>query len=821
MFSLKNDTFRKAFCLGLFLLFLTGCSEKEGWKPAKTPLVTRWAKEVSPANAHREYPRPQMVRKSWMNLNGLWEFAVTKKDDPSPGVYPDRILVPFPVESGLSGLARRVNETERLWYRKVFTVPEKWRNGRILLHFGAVDWDATVYVNGREAGRHLGGYDPFTLDITDALAEGSAQELVVSVWDPSNRGNQPVGKQAAEPHGIWYTPTSGIWRTVWAEPVPKSYIRSLTLLPDVDGRALRLSVDVAGDESSLVHAVVCADGKEVGDGMGPGGRWTVVPISDMRLWSPDSPFLYDLSVVLGDGKGGILDRIESYFGMRKIALGKDDEGRTRLELNGRFVFQLGPLDQGFWPDGLYTAPTDEALRYDIEILKKMGFNMARKHVKVEPDRWYYWCDRLGLMVWQDMPSGRNETGEDRLQFERELEAVVRSLYNHPSIIMWVPFNEGWGQYDSARITSWLKSIDSSRLVNHASGWTDEGVSDVCDIHSYPDPVSPEPEPNRAAVLGEFGGLGFNVAGHAWNPEGWGYDLLQDFESLALRYESLYETLLPLIGEPGLSAAVYTQTTDIESENNGLMTYDREIIKIAPETARRAHQGFLPPRTSGLSDIFVGETDVAMTCVRPGAVIRYTLDGSLPTLKSAVYSGPVHLTETTTLNMKAFWENGEESRIRSAPFRKVMPRPAVKGAKKEKGLLADYYQGEWKKLPELDTLKPGYTGIARSIGLETARSGENFALRFAGWIDIPKTGAYVFYVRSDDGSRLRIGNEVVVDNDGVHGTREKWGAAALEAGLHPIEVLFFQGTGGRSLEVLYEGPGISKTVIPENVLYHAR
>jgi hypothetical protein len=358
-------------------------------------------------------------------------------------------------------------------------------------------------------------------------------------------------------------------------------------------------------------------------------------------------------------------------------------------------------------------------------------------------------------------------------------------------------------------------------VNHASGWTDEGVSDVHDVHSYPDPVSPEPEPDRAAVLGEFGGLGFNVAGHAWNPEGWGYDLLQNFEGLARRYESLYEQLLPLVDEPGLSAAVYTQTSDIESENNGLMTYDREIIKIEPETALRAHRGYLPPRILGHSTVFVGETDVELECFRPGASIQYTLDGTEPVKNSPVYSKPVHLTETTTLTMKAFWEDGTESRSQSAVIHKVSPKPAVQVLKKKEGLRVRYYKGAWQKLPDFDTLSPLYTGHAGTVDLKPARDMQNFALRFDGWIEIPRTGAYVFYTRSDDGTRLRIGDDVVVDNDGVHGTREKRGVVALEAGFHPIEILFFQGIGEQSLEVLYEGPVISKTVIPENVLFHAQ
>ena len=818
--------------LGIFfmamLLVVPGCSPgPEDWQPAPGPLTTRWTQQVSPENVLSEYPRPQIVRSEWLNLNGLWEFAVTAMDAPKPSEFDETILVPFPVESSLSGLMRKVKETERIWYRREFEIPEDWQGRRLLLHFGAVDWEAQVYINSKEVGRHRGGYDAFGFDITDSLKTKGRQELVVAVWDPSSGGSQTVGKQSSQPRGIFYTPSSGIWRTVWLEPVPENYIREIRMIPDVDQEFLQLTVFAAGKtgaESSEaeIRITATAEGKLMGEGEGRPGETIFVPISEVRLWSPDSPFLYDLQISLGTGGQALTDRVKSYFAMRKISLGKDAAGITRLLLNNAFVFQLGPLDQGFWPDGLYTAPTDEALRYDVEVMKQMGFNMVRKHVKVEPDRWYYWCDKLGLMVWQDMPNGKNDTPAAQQQFEQELKSVILGLFNHPCIVMWVPFNEGWGQYDSERITTWLRELDPSRLINHASGWHDRGVSDVHDVHSYPDPKSPEPEPDRAAVLGEFGGLGFNVAGHSWNQEGWGYDLLADKEGLARRYENLFQQLLPLITEPGLSAAVYTQISDIETENNGLMTYDREIIKIEPETAALAHQGYLPPQVLYPADIFVDKVEIAFACVRPGAEIHYTLDGSEPTKESALYAGPILIEETTTINIRAFWEEDISSQVNSFNLHKISPRSGEVGGMGEPGLATTLYLGEWDRLPDFTRLSPHRTFIHPIFSLTGTEKEENFGLKFEGMITIPQTGVYVFYTLSDDGSRLFIGDQLVVENDGLHGIKEAQGAVALEAGIHPVRVIYFQKRGGKGLDVQFQGPGVQKQSIPaESLSYRAR
>lgn len=554
--------------------------------------MTRWAAEVTPTNALPEYPRPQMVRSNWLNLNGLWNYAVTPQSVTTNSSYEGNILVPFPIESALSGVMRSLDDKSTLWYERRFTVPPEWHGQRVRLHFGAVDWQARVMINGRQVGQHRGGYDGFSFDITDQLKWIGDEEIIVAVTDPTE-GDQPHGKQSRKPEGIFYTPTSGIWQTVWLEPVPKVAIDGLTLTPDVDTQALHLNVAVNSLSDSLkIEAIAYANGQEVGRVIGSPNSATNLPVHSPHLWSPDDPFLYDLRVTLRDGDR-VVDSVSSYFGMRKIAVRKDAEGVTRMALNDQFVFEIGALDQGFWPDGIYTAPTDEALRFDIEYLKRAGFNLARKHVKVEPDRWYYWCDKLGLLVWQDMPSGKNLTPEGRTQFEIELQRMVEGRRNHPCIVMWVLFNEGWGQYDTERLASWLKALDSSRLVDNASGWTDKRVGDVIDIHSYPGPDYPKPESpshetERAAVLGEFGGLGLGLPGHMWSTNFWGYILMTNLTALNGQAGGLLGAVHVLREKYGLSAAVYTQTADVETECNGLLTYDRTIAKLDPKVAAAAN-----------------------------------------------------------------------------------------------------------------------------------------------------------------------------------------------------------------------------------------
>jgi hypothetical protein len=591
-------------CLQLLLgLSFLSCSDSlnaADWQPAKGPLMTRWAKEVSPEKVHPEYPRPQMVRKEWTNLNGLWEYAVRPKDERRPtgdtAKWDGKILVPFCIESALSGVMKPVTPQEKLWYRRTFERPKLAKDGRLLLHFGAVDWEATVFVNGKEVGSHRGGYTPFSIDITDALKPHGEQEIVVSVWDPTNSNWQPRGKQILKPEGIWYTAVTGIWQTVWLEPVPKAYIQSLRITPNFDRKEVAVKANLGGQlpPTWVLNVSIREPGKDGGANrdaaLGTPPNTDTVSRPAVQPWTPEKPFLYDLEVTLTDAKtGDVLDRAASYFGQRKIEVKKDDHGHNRLFLNNKPVFQYGPLDQGWWPDGLYTAPTDAALAYDVEITKKLGMNMCRKHVKVEPARWYYHCDRLGLLVWQDMPSGDryiggndpdiNRSAESEANFRREWKEIIDLVHNHPSVIAYVPFNEGWGQFKTNEILEWTKKLDPTRLVDGPSGWTDRGGGDMHDMHSYPGPGMFPTSERRASVLGEFGGLGLPMEGHLWwNKRNWGYRTYKTQAELQSNYETLMHRLRPLVGR-GLAAAVYTQTTDVEGEVNGLMTYDREVIKL--------------------------------------------------------------------------------------------------------------------------------------------------------------------------------------------------------------------------------------------------
>jgi hypothetical protein len=611
--------------LGLAFPF-AACAED--WKPAPCPLLTRWAKDVKPDNVLPEYPRPQMQREKWLNLNGIWQFSAAQADDKPPvnKILDGRILVPFPVESALSGVGKHFN---RLWYRRQFKIPADWNNQRILLHFGAVDWKAKVWVNGKEVGEHRGGYDAFTFDITDQLKQNSEQELIVGVFDPTDSGSQPRGKQVKRPGGIYYTPTTGIWQTVWLEPVNRpASIKTIKIIPNVSTTEVSISWESLGDFGNSMTKIELLEGDKVVANANSTGKSHTLKIVNPKLWSPEAPTLYRVKItVTGSSDETGSDSVESYFGLRSIAVGKDEHGVTRLLLNGKPCFMAGPLDQGFWPDGLYTAPTDEALRYDIEITKKLGFNATRKHVKVEPQRWYYWCDKLGLLVWQDMPSGDRSIGprdpdvvrtpESAKQYETELKAMIDGLYNHPSVVMWVVFNEGWGQFDTRRITEWTKQYDPTRLADGASGWADRGVGDVHDFHVYPGPASPRPESTRAAVLGEFGGLGLSVKGHLWNEKTWSYRGVSDSNDLTRKYERLLHRVYELKDKPGLSAAIYTQLTDVETEANGLLTYDRAVIKVDVSRVAAVNRGDL----SKVPPIEV----VIPTAREKPAAWRYTLE----------------------------------------------------------------------------------------------------------------------------------------------------------------------------------------------------
>ncbi len=572
------------------------------WKPAPGPLMTRWGKAVTPENAHQEYARPTLVRKDWLNLNGLWQFAPAKEGEEPPfgRDLPERILVPFPVESALSGIGRH---EERMWYRRTFEVPAAWGDRRVILHMEAVDWESTIHVNGRRVGAHRGGYDRISLDITDALTPAGPQELIVGAWDPTDTHWQPRGKQVLKPEGIWYTPTSGIWQTVWIEPVPAKHIRAVRTHAAPDGSSVQVFVDARGVDPTAPLSIDVFDGDTFVIGA-LGASGLEIPIRSPRRWTPDHPDLYTLKVAVPaePGADAFLDEVTCYFALRRTSIGKAPDGVPRTHINGQPVFLLGPLDQGFWPDGLYTPPSDEAMIFDIESMKRLGFNAVRKHVKVEPERWYYHCDRLGLLVLQDMPSGDRSIGgsdpdikrtpDSAGQFLAELQRLIDDRRTHSSIIAWVVFNEGWGQSDTAEHTNLVKHLDTTRLVISASGWTDRGTGDFLDLHTYPGPGPIPPRESwggRACILGEFGGLGLAIDGHTWEQKTWGYKGTTDRDDLTFQYVEMLRRLWDL-REQGLSGGIYTQLTDVETECNGLLTYDREVLKVDAERAARAARG---------------------------------------------------------------------------------------------------------------------------------------------------------------------------------------------------------------------------------------
>lgn len=560
-------------------------------------LTTKWGEALDREHPLPEYPRPQLRRESFLNLNGVWQYAVSTLNS-EPEEYDGDIVVPFPLESELSGVGRVLQPGEYLWYRREFTLPENFNVGRVLLHFGAVDQCARVWVNGTDACTHTGGYLPFSADITDLLFEGE-NTLVVRVTDDTDRSYHTRGKQKLKPGGIWYSPVSGIWQTVWCESVPENYISSLFITPHLEDGSVELLVMGEG----AVRAVIDGDAYDF-----EAGTSALLKLREVRAWSPEEPYLYKLELAMGD------DRVESYFAMRSVGIGEDRNGVKRLLLNGKPYFQNGLLDQGWWPDGLYTAPSDEALAFDIAAAKTMGFNMLRKHVKVEPLRWYYHCDRLGMLVWQDMPNGggaysaltvsaplltgshsrddkyskfarREEKGRD--EFREELLDMVSHLYNAPSIVTWVIFNEGWGQFDSDKCAEAVLELDSSRILDRTSGWHDQGSGELRSIHLYFDDYKHKPDKlGRCVVLSEFGGYTLPIDGHAWPGKPFGYKKFDSQEKFRRALTLLYDGQIRPACMSGLAAAIYTQLTDVENELNGLITYDRRVIKLSPADIKR-------------------------------------------------------------------------------------------------------------------------------------------------------------------------------------------------------------------------------------------
>lgn len=580
-----------------FLLASCGQGSNGTWTPAGDNIRTVWAEEVGPDNAHPEYPRPQMIRDKWKSLNGLWEYAVTADESASmPETADGQILVPFCIESSLSGVGRRVTGDEALWYRTSFKVPSAWRKDKLLLHFGAVDWKAEVWLNGQAVGTHTGGYTAFSFDIAPYLRKGE-QELVVRVYDATDNNFQPRGKQVTKPEGIWYTPVTGIWQSVWMEPVSQTSVCDYIAVSDIDAGTISVSAEVDGAQPGDAVEVTLG-GRTVSVAV---GETAVVRPSEVRLWSPDDPYLYDMEIAVKRG-GETLDAVKAYTAMRKISVVRDGDGHRRMALNNKILFQYGPLDQGWWPDGLYTAPTEAAMRHDIEMTKAYGFNMIRKHIKVEPATWFRACDELGMLVWQDMPSFADNslnhwcqsdeaydkgtdfpaTEEAKANYYKEWEEIMDQHMKYPCVVVWVPFNEAWGQFDTREVAAFTSHKDPTRLVNHASGgnWVSGCDDDILDSHYYPHPQMRVLDSDKVNVLGEYGGIGLPLDGHLWQKDkNWGYVKYSTSEAATDQYVEYAKMLKELVLRDGCSAAVYTQTTDVEVEVNGLMTYDRKVNKL--------------------------------------------------------------------------------------------------------------------------------------------------------------------------------------------------------------------------------------------------
>ncbi len=729
---------------------------KNNWQPTDNNLFTKWAVDVDPSNTWKEYPRPQFVRDKWKSLNGLWNYTIHEdgRNNNNPK-FENSILVPFPIESALSGVGINITPKEILWYQTFFTIPNEWNEQNIILHFGAIDWEANIWINEQKVGGHKGGYDPFYFDITDYVING-INELKVSVKDPTDSGFQPVGKQVLKPEGIFYTSVTGIWQSVWIEPVPKTYLESFKLITDIDNNKIIIYPDVRYPNSKTdIKIEIASDGTIINRIITKIKDSISISVPNPKLWSPDEPYLYDLNFYIIH-EGEAIDSVKSYFGMRKVSVEKAKDGYTRVFLNNMSLFQNGPLDQGYWPDGLYTPPTDEAMKNDIQLTKDLGFNMLRKHVKVESDRFYYWCDKIGILVWQDMPNGDEKIGpndpdifrtkESDKQFEFELTQLINTHFNHPSIIMWVPFNEGWGQYKTTEIVEYVKSLDPTRLVNNASGWSDRQVGDVYDIHHYPNPISPEPESRRAIVLGEFGGLGLHIKDHVWqNDDNWGYAIINNSEKLTDQYESYYDSIWQF-SKNGLSACVYTQLTDVETETNGLITYDRKVIKMDMGIINKINRGEYIPAPNILPDQeYLNPGELISLKSSVDGVIRYTTDGSDPSKNSKIFSDPIVFKSNLNIATAVFSENNR-SRIKRTTYKYTdLQKPVYRFKYSDKynggGIFAllngqlgseNYNDGKWQ----------GFEGVNLdvTINLGKVRNIHNVKLNFLqsikSWIFFP-------------------------------------------------------------------------------------
>lgn len=604
-----KNVVKKVALWALLAAMAAPAATAQGYAPAGDRIKTEWAAKVNSKDVWNVYPRPLMVRGEWQNLNGMWNYAITDKGKAAPAKYDGDILVPFCIESSLSGVGKMLGSKKELWYKRTFKVPSAWNGKDVMLNFGAVDWRSDVWVNGVKVGSHEGGYTPFGFNVTAALRKGE-NEVVVKVFDPTTDGYQPCGKQIVNPNGIWYTPVSGIWQTVWIEPVAKSHISNLVIVPDVDANQVTVDVDKAGPACGLMAQVKVLDGgKVVAEGKAINGEKVVVTMPEnVKLWSPDAPNLYDMEVTLTDN-GKVVDKVKSYMAMRKYSTRRDENGVTRLQLNGKDIFGFGPLDQGWWPDGLYTAPSYEAMVYDIKKTKEWGFNMIRKHVKVEPATWYNYCDKAGIIVWQDMPSGdygksqpwkfnevlyggkeSTRSAESEANYYKEWKDIIDNFRSYPCISAWVPFNEAWGQFNTDDVVKWTRKYDPYHMINPASGGNFSAEGDILDLHHYPEPASFLFDASKVNAIGEFGGIGFPVDGHLWvqSNANWGYVKFDSSKEVTDKYETFAKKLIEL-AHKGYCAGVYTQTTDCETEVNGIMTYDRKVIKMDEKRLREINQ----------------------------------------------------------------------------------------------------------------------------------------------------------------------------------------------------------------------------------------
>ena len=580
--------------------------EEWNWAPAGDKIKTKWGVDLDPKNVWPEYPRPQLERKDWINLNGPWSYSISDPVNLKPEIHDGKILVPFSVESSLSGVMRPLTNKEVIWYEKEFTLPDEWKNKKIILHFGAVDWKCTLFINTIRVGEHLGGYSPFCFDITERLKEGT-NKIVLQVYDPTDRSYQPRGKQTMNPGSIWYTPISGIWQTVWLEPVNENYITNLEINNNFDEKEIKINFRSNSEEKLPLSVTVEYQGKSIEVVKSSTNTETTIkiPDEDFHPWSPSEPNLYDIKAELLTESGDVLDSIKSYTNIRKIEQKKDSSGNFRIFLNNKPLFNMGTLDQGYWPDGLYTPPSEEAMIYDIQKLKDLGFNTIRKHIKVEPFRYYYQCDKIGMLLWQDMPSGDlggnrwepqklNEgtdverSQESKDQHYKEWAEIIDNLKFFQCIVVWVPFNEAWGQFDTEKVVDFTSQKDPLRLINAASGGNHRVCGNMIDLHSYPGPAQFFKEDSLINVLGEYGGLGLEIKGHTWKDDNWGYAVFNSKEEVTQRYVEYANDLIKFI-DSGFSGAIYTQTTDVESEINGLITYDREEIKIIEEDIKAANE----------------------------------------------------------------------------------------------------------------------------------------------------------------------------------------------------------------------------------------